>query len=235
MSRKRDRAQRFRGVGLTLRVVLYLALALSALVTMAALPPIQRRVEAGQLHPMWLLAPSGFFGLFLAIYLADRILLLRYRNYPAGRALFQIVFGLLFLVLLLPSSVREYRSVLQTRPPKQSLQALMKHSDARVRAVAFELAGRRPESRRYLSALGAGLNDRAEPAQTAAQDALMRITGQRFSTDKQGQQDLQNYLGGAADITSPPAAVEDAGVDGPEQGVAKTPQPDTADAGGSSE
>ncbi|MFH1812455.1 MAG: hypothetical protein ABIJ09_27225 [Pseudomonadota bacterium] len=194
MSRRRDTRPPGSGASMMLRVVLYFALALSAFVTMAGLPAIQRRVEAGQWHALWLIAPAVCFGLFLVIYIADRVWLLRHRNYPSGRALFQVVFGVVFVLLLLPSSIREYRSVLQRRPPRQSLYALMLHSDARVRSAACELSAHRPEAERYLDALSQRLVDPSSEVREAAQVALEQITGHLFATSAEGQVELVRFL-----------------------------------------
>ena len=148
--------------GKILRTTLYVALAVSAGVTLVGLPPIQRQVEAGQLHPLWLLTPALCFGLFIIIYVADRLWLLRYRKYPSGRALFQILFACAFMLLLLPSSVREYRSVLSNRQQQDQLSTLMTHKEARVRSMACELAAHRQDASQYVAALGRAL---AEPQQ----------------------------------------------------------------------
>lgn len=212
MSRKRERTGAAPSASMLLRVVLYFALALSALVTMAGLPAIQRRVEAGQWHPLWLLAPSVCFGLFLVVYLADRVWLLRHRNYPSGRALFQVVFGALFLLLLLPSSIREYRTVLERRPPRQSLHALMLHTDPRVRAAACELAAHRPEAERYLEDLARRLEDKVPDVRDAAQAALQQVTGQVFSPDAAGAAAVARFLetrGTVATVAPPPTSRRD--------------------------
>jgi len=195
-----------RGAGVPLRVALYVALAASALLTMAGLPALQQRVEAGTIQPLWLLAPSCGFGLFLAVYVADRIWLMRFRKYPSGRALFQILLGIVFLMLLLPSSIREYRSIIKSRPARDSLSALVRHKEPRVRAIACELTSYRKEARHHLPALGHALTDRDTHVREAARTALQRITGQSFSTDRQGQRALEQYLHETAQIPEPESA-----------------------------
>jgi hypothetical protein len=221
MNRRRDNLGASPGAGRALRIVLYFALALSALVTMAGLPAIQQRVEAGQWHALWLIAPAVCFGLFLVIYIADRVWLLRHRNYPSGRALFQVVFGAVFLLLLLPSSIREYRTVLQRRPPRQSLHALMLHTDPRVRAVACELAAHRPEAEAYLGALAQHLEDRVPAVREAAQGSLEHVTGQLFSTDADGVAAFARYLesrGAVAAVTPEPLSQRDGSIAGDADG-----------------
>lgn len=177
-----------------LRLVLYLVLVVSALVTMLGLPAIERRVDATTLDPFWLLAPSLCFGIFLLVYAIDRFRLVRFRSYPSGRALFQVFFGLVFLMLLLPSSIVEYRSALVSRPARDELTALMHHRDARVRAMACELAGLRSGGGRYVQALGQALVDRNARVGAAARLALRRVTGRDFVTGQQGRRQLEAFL-----------------------------------------
>jgi len=177
-----------------LRLVLYLALVVSAVVTMLGLPAIQRRVDSNTLDPFWLLAPALFFGLFLMIYAVDRFRLVRFRSYPSGRALIQVFAGLVFLMLLLPSSIVEYRSALVSRPARDELTALMHHRDARVRALACELAGLRRGGGRYVQALGQALADRNNRVSAAARLALRRVTGHDFVAGQQGQRELEAFL-----------------------------------------
>ncbi|MBN2361203.1 MAG: hypothetical protein JXR83_17240 [Deltaproteobacteria bacterium] len=177
-----------------LRLVLYLALVVSALVTLFGLPEIQRRVDANTLAPLWLLAPAFFFGLFLLVYAVDRYRLVHFRSYPSGRALFQVFLGVVFLMLLLPSSIVEYRSALTSRPSRDELSTLMRHRDARVRALACEVAGTRREGTSYLQALGNALADRNGKVSAAARQALRRITGRNFSVGQQGRRELESFL-----------------------------------------
>lgn len=175
MNKNNETARRVRGLGIGLRVGLYFALLVSALTTFIGLPALESRVQAGQLGPTWMLVPSLGFGLALTVYALDRIFLLRYRHYPAGRALFQIAFGLVFLFLLFPSSLAEYHQVVKERPPKQSLQALMKHSDPRVRCLAYEMAPYRKDPQRFRAALTLGSKDRDAQCASLAQDSLKQI------------------------------------------------------------
>lgn len=166
-------------MGVPLRVALYLALAASAIVTLAGLPALQEWVERGQLRPWWLLAPAVCFGIFLLMYVADRLWLLRHRRYPSGRALYQIALGIVFLLLLLPSSIREYRTVVQARRSSDVLVELFGHRDARVRALACELASRRETPGRYLPQLQSALQDGNLNVRVAAQEAVARALASR--------------------------------------------------------
>ena len=181
MNKKSETARKVRGLGQALRLGLYIAMALSALITLVALPALQSRVHSGQLGPSWLLVPAIAFGMALGIYLFDRIYLVRYRHYSSGRAMFQISFGLIFLFLLFPSRLAEYRQVIKERPAHNSLMALMKHSDPRVRALAYELAAYRKQPRSFIAPLAQGLRDKDQQAAGRAQVSLQKITGQHFA------------------------------------------------------
>ena len=163
-----------------MRLGLYITLAMSALITFVGLPALQTRVRAGQLGPGWLLVPSIAFGVALAVYLVDRIYLIRYRHYSPGRALFQVAFGLIFMFLLFPSSLAEYRQVIQQRPARNSLIALMQHRDPRVRSLAFEMAMYRDEPQRFVLPLAQGLLDKNPQVARRAQLSLQKITGRHF-------------------------------------------------------
>lgn len=194
MARERKKRHPARAVGLSLRIALYLALVASAIVTLAGQPMLLQRVEAGLLHPIWLIVPSICFGGFLTIYVIDRIWLVRFRHYPSGRALFQIILGLVFFTLLLPDSYREYRSAVTSTPQRDTLTLLLAHRDASVRAMACELAGCRPRSERYVQALGRTLLDKKPEVAQAAQQALLQITGRLFAVGEQGSKELERYI-----------------------------------------
>ena len=216
MNKNQETAKRVRGLGQGLRLGLYITLALSALTTFIGLPALQLRVQSGQLGPGWLIAPSIAFGVALAVYLFDRIYLVRYRHYPPGRALFQVAFGLIFMFLLFPSSLKDYRQVVRQRPPRDSLLALMKHSDARVRALAYEVAATRQGAKRFVAGLAQGLLDHDAQAAKRAQASLQKITGRRFALGQlpdPAALKAPDARAAAPDlhIKIPPAAQKDAG------------------------
>jgi hypothetical protein len=74
------------------------------------------------------------------------------------------------------------------------LAVLIRHRDARVRALACELAGLRHENERYVQALGHALADRNGTVSAAARLALRRITGRDFWPGQLGQRELESYL-----------------------------------------
>lgn len=159
-----------------LRAILYGALVFSAGVAFFGIEAIQARVLSGQLEPEWRLVPSIVFGVTLVLYAADRVLLVRSGRYPSGRAFFQVAFGLALLTFLLPGGLRDYRNVRAQVVAPDAVVALMRHPDARVRAVAAEVAGYRSEGP-HLKGLVELLTDPDPAVREAALAALERRTG----------------------------------------------------------
>jgi len=93
-----------------------------------------------------LFGPVVVYSAFWVLYALDRWLLVHRRPYPAGRAFFQVVFGLVFGLLLLPSTLHEWN---RARP---SLASLARHPEARVRAAYVEALGfRGPSPQRVIT------------------------------------------------------------------------------------
>jgi hypothetical protein len=153
----------------TLRPALYLLLAASALLSFGA---GSERYQS--LLPSWVpnLAPL-FFGVFLAIFVVYRLALVRARRYPAFVALFQIGLGVLTLVLLLPGTRRE----LAPQAPADDVAALLGSGDARVRALAAEVAGTRAGGQRWARLLVERLSDANPNVRSAARAALAKLAG----------------------------------------------------------
>lgn len=156
-----------------IRVLLGVALVVSALVSLFGYEEIQVRVMARVLAPEWRLVPAAVFSVTLVIYAIDRILLVRAGRFPPGKAFFQVALGLALLTFLLPGGLRDYETGRIQASAQDDVQALMHHSDARVRAVAAELAGRR-ESPAYQGELTRLLQDSDEKVRAAARVALER-------------------------------------------------------------
>jgi hypothetical protein len=160
-----------------LRVLLYVALVCSAMTAFFGIEEIQAGVLQGTLKPEWRLAPAAVFSVALALYAVDRVLLVRQRRYPSGRAFFQVAFGLALLTLLLPGGLRDYQRGRQTAVAEDPVLQLMTHADPRVRALAAEVAGARSVGTPYLKSLAAMLHDPQTLVRDAAREALERHTG----------------------------------------------------------
>jgi hypothetical protein len=152
-----------------LRPALYALLALSALFTFWAGGDI-----AGKALPRWtqVVAPT-LFGAFLVVFAVYRFALVRAKKYPAAIGFFQVGLGALIWVLLLPST----RQKIAPRPiDGDDALAMMAAPDARVRALAVELAGFRARPT-YLAPLIEHLEDPDPTVRERAHAALVRIAG----------------------------------------------------------
>lgn len=145
-----------------LRWGVFLLTLLSAGAALFAEPLLAGAVDRGEIDPAWRYLPVGVYLTFLSVYAVDRWFLVRRRSYPKGKAFFQLVFGLLFALILLPSTLDELR---RRRPAAELAQAepLLAHRDAAVRAVAIEALGFRGASPDRVRAVSRLLED-ANPA-----------------------------------------------------------------------
>ena len=110
----------------TLRIGMYVLAALAALATLQLAPALKGAVSRGALQSFWLKVPTLIYVLFVIVYAVDRFWLVRRRKYPAGKALFQVGFALIFS-LIVPNAVMR-------APPEVTVldDAADKHSDYRV-------------------------------------------------------------------------------------------------------
>lgn len=152
-----------------LRPALYALLVLSAGFTFWAGGEV-----AGRALPRWtqVVAPT-LFGLFLVIFAVYRLTLVRARRYPAAIGFFQVGLGALIWVLLLPGT----RQKIAPPPMGDELPVLLQSNDWRVRALAAEVAGYRPEGARYAAQLIDRLDDPDPQVQRRAHESLVRIAG----------------------------------------------------------
>jgi hypothetical protein len=160
-----------------LRPALYALLVASALLTFWAGGEIGGR----ELPPRAAAAAPVLFAIFLVVFAVYRLALVRAKKYPAATGLFQIGLGALVWVLLLPGSRQRIG-----HDTGDDVQVLMRSSDARVRAIAAEVAGTRGDAAHYASDL-VELVDDADPAvRRAAHTALIRLAGTDASPGEEG-------------------------------------------------
>lgn len=160
-----------------LRIVLYVLTVAAAAAALFLEPALQGAVKRGALSRNWLFTPLAVFCVFFVVYAADRAMLVRKGRYPAGRAFFQIVFGIVFGLLLLPSSIGAWR---QRRPA--GVERLLTSERPDVRLVTVEALGYRglsPERARWLAAR---LHDEDAEVRRRAGEVLARWSG-RPATD----------------------------------------------------
>lgn len=129
---------------------------------------------AGHELPEWTqIAAPVVFAVFLVVFAVYRLTLVRARRYAASVGLFQIGLGALIWVLLLPGS----RQKMVMPGTSDDVPALLASGDPRVRALAAEVAGARPDGSRYADGLIDRLTDRDVRVRLAAHAALVRLAG----------------------------------------------------------
>lgn len=161
-----------------LRWGVFLLTLLAAGAALFAEPRLAAAVERGELGAGWRFLPVGVFLAFLGAYAVDRWFLVRRRSYPPGRAFFQVVFGLLFALLLLPSTLEELR---RRRPPdrpaRTAVEPMLEHPDPAVRALAVEAIGFRGPEPERVRALRGLLDDPSGSVRRRAAEVLARWSG----------------------------------------------------------
>ncbi|MEL6547463.1 MAG: hypothetical protein AAFQ82_22760, partial [Myxococcota bacterium] len=130
------------------RIVVYVVLAATVIVSFLTTGPLWERVRLGEL-PLWLpfLAPA-LFTLFVLVFTVDRYIQVRKRNYPVARAMLQLGLAVVFLAFLWPQQARELRAAHDVPPLRQALE-LLEHRQPSVRALACDAlsASLSPEQR----------------------------------------------------------------------------------------
>ena len=120
--------------------------------------------------PIWLERGAPWlFLVFVVGFAAYRFALVAAGRYSAFKAFFQIFVAALFFMMLLPGS-----PLAVARPPSSTLTQLLSDPDARVRAMAAELAGWRKATDSTKALIG--LLDDADPqVRDQAHAALVRL------------------------------------------------------------
>jgi hypothetical protein len=152
-----------------LRPALYVLLVASAFLTFWAGGDI-----AGFTLPDWMRgAAPAVFALFFIVFAVYRFALVRARKYPAMAGLFQVGLTALIWVLLLPST----RQKIVPSHIIDDVPALFSSADPRVRALAAEVAGYRPDGAHYAASLIDRLNDADARVRERARSSLQRLAG----------------------------------------------------------
>lgn len=159
----------------SLRIALYVLTVATAAVALFVLPALSGAVQRGALRPHWMFLPLSLFAVFFLLYGLDRWILVRRRRYPAGRAFFQVAFGLIFALLLLPTTIREW----DTGRPR-GVERLLRHPDAEVRRVVVESLGFRGASAPAAKRLLVMLEDEAPQVREATLKVLAEWSGQEI-------------------------------------------------------
>lgn len=156
----------------SLRIALYVLTVATAVVALFVLPALSAAVQRGALAPRWMFLPLSLFSVLFLLYGFDRWILVKRHRYPAGRAFFQVAFGLIFGLLLLPTTIREW----DMRRPR-GIERLLRHPDAEIRRVTVEALGFRGRQSLATGWLVAMLEDEDPEVRGAAQSVLAAWSG----------------------------------------------------------
>lgn len=180
-----------------LRIALYVLLVASAISAMFIEPALAGAVQRGAISPLWMFTALGIYGLFFLVYVADRLLLVKFRGYPAGKAFFQIAFGVVLALVLLPSTIRDFAA----RPT--GMNRLLAHADPEIRLVAVQsLFVRGPSKENVVSAIERR-RDSDVRVRDAAVEVLSRWSG-KAKEDTAGIDAWATALSGASTATVTP-------------------------------
>jgi hypothetical protein len=169
-----------------LRPALYLLLVLSAFATFWAGGDI-----AGFALPAVLRgAAPVVFAVFLVVFAIYRFALVRARKYPAMTGLFQVGLTALIWVLLLPSTRQK---IVPRHGMIDDVPALFSSADPRVRALAAEVAGYRPEGTHYVGGLIERLNDADARVRERARVSLQRLAGVDAAPGEEGAAAMEKW------------------------------------------
>jgi hypothetical protein len=119
--------------------------------------------------------PVCAFTLFVVVYTLDRLILVKRRHYPTGRAFFQVVFAVLFLSLLWPHQATRMQQARDATAPTDRAVRLLRHPEPDVRAVACELLGLRAQESAVERVAALAENDVSEDVRDACRKALDRL------------------------------------------------------------
>jgi hypothetical protein len=169
------------------RVAVYAVLVVSAGTTFLLDDRLWQAARRGTL-PTWVaLLPVCAFTGFVVIYSVDRLLLVKRRNYPTGRAFFQIVFALLFIGLLWPEQASRFQEARRVAHGDDRAIRLLKHRDPDVRAIACELLGLRADVDVVDAITEMAEKDRSADVRQACTVALERLrAGAPLDPDSMG-------------------------------------------------
>lgn len=159
------------------RVVLYLLLLVAAALTLFGAPALEQAVREGRAPRGVLVVAPAVLAVFIGLYAAYRLALVRAGRYHAGKAFVQITVMVLVLTLALPGSLDRWRSAGTVRAVD-----LMRHLgavDAEERAMAAELARHREraDALRYVPRLIELADDPSPEVRRQARESLVALAG----------------------------------------------------------
>jgi hypothetical protein len=171
------------------RLLLYVLLLASAVVTLTGVPELERAVRERHRSPVLLMVAPALLSLFIVLFAAYRVALVRAGRYHAGKAFVQVGFMLAVLALLLPGSLERFRAAGVARPVDLTRQ--LASPDPEARAMAAELTRHRgPEdAQRYVPRLLAMLADPSPEVRRQVRASLVALAGEDAGGEGPGAAD----------------------------------------------
>ena len=169
-----------------LRLLLYVLLLASAIVTLNGLPMLEQAVREGRRSPATLMIAPGLLAIFVVGFAIYRFTLVRAGRYHAGKAFVHVGLMILALSLMLPGSLERFRSVGTVRPV--DLSRHLASPDAEARAMAAELARHRPaeDAVRYVPRLVELSEDPSPEVRRQARATLVALAGRDAGGEEPG-------------------------------------------------
>jgi hypothetical protein len=160
------------------RLALYGLLIAVVAVTFAGVPGVEDAVREGRQSPVALMVAPALLVVFIVLFAAYRFSLARARRYHAGKAFVQIGVMVLFLTLLLPSSIAKYQAATASKPVE--LMRPLLSVDPEQRAMAAELVRHRDrdDALRYVPRIVALLDDVSPEVRRQARATLIALAGE---------------------------------------------------------
>ena len=158
---------------------MYVLAALAALATLQLAPALKGAVSRGALQSFWLKVPTLIYVLFVIVYAIDRFWLVRRSKYPAGKALFQVGFALIFS-LIVPNAVMRAPpevTVLERDAARAGTYNAIQDPRPEVRVNLALAAGFEGVSRERVKTLVLLLDDSDERVKIAARRVLSKWSG----------------------------------------------------------
>ena len=192
----------------SMRQLLMATVLLSAGAMLFLRPMLIKWVRKGEIVPEFLWLPAIIFFISLLLYTWSR------GNVQGGRKTawlpFQVGFGLVLLLLIIPGQLREYRARKTPEPMTQlGMKALYKSKDARIRALVLNAAvcSEHPPSVLH-EMVQIGLEDPDPMVQEASIQAVEKLTGNQFDRGQTSIEVVQKSLDGFLDAANTKGASE---------------------------
>ena len=183
---------------------------LSASAMLFLRPMLTRWVRRGEIAPEVLWVPAIIFFISMLLYCWTRVGISPQHNRKAAWLPFQVGFGIVLLLLVIPGQLQEYRTRKTPSPSTElGMKALYQSKDARIRALVLNAAVCGSASPQQLhDMLRLGLEDTDPMVQETSIQAVEKITGNQFDRKNDAIDVVQQSLDGFLDAATTKGASE---------------------------